>query len=276
MELSIITINYNNLDGLRKTYDSVMSQTFRDFEWIVIDGGSTDGSREFIEGHKEDFAFWCSEPDNGVYHAMNKGIRKATGEYLNFMNSGDTYFDSGSLAIVFSTERTSDILYGAMLLADGTLDHEPMMKTELQWFDFYDNTLPHQASFIKRKLFDKVGFYDETYRISADWHFFAKAFVCYGASLEFIPSVLARFEGGGCSANSKIAEVENARFKQEVFGNYLLANHDRTMYFDVIHQYRILAVLHTLLFRIATFVYGLTHKTPAIEGYSVTKKKVNC
>ena len=276
MKLSIITINYNHLEGLKRTFQSVAVQSWRDFEWIVIDGGSTDGSREFIEGHKDCFSFWCSEPDNGVYHAMNKGIAKASGEYLNFMNSGDTFFDSSSLATVFSKGRTSDILYGAMLLPDGALDHGSMMKTELQWFDFYDNTLPHQASFIKRKLFDKVGFYDETYRISADWHFFAKAFVCYGASLEFIPSVLARFEGGGCSADSKIAEVENARFKQEVFGNYLLANHDRTMYFDVIHQYRILAVLHTLLFRTATFVYGLTHKTPAIAGYSGAKNKVKC
>ncbi len=268
MKLSIITINYNHLDGLKRTYESVVGQTWQDFEWIVIDGGSTDGSREFIEEHKDWFSYWCSEPDKGVYHAMNKGIAKALGEYLNFMNSGDMFFDSGSLATVFLKERSADVLYGAMLLADGTLDHEPMMKTRLHWFDFYNNTLPHQASFIRRELFARVGSYDESFRISADWYFFAKAFVRYGASVEFIPSVLARFEGGGCSADSKIADVENARFKQDVFGNYLLANHDRTMYFDVIHEYHLLAILHSLLYRMACLLNRIRCRKPSISGYN--------
>ena len=91
MKLSIITVNLNNLEGLKKTYESVVSQTFTDYEWLVIDGGSTDGSREFIEQHQDKFAYWCSEPDKGIYNAMNKGIVRAKGEYLNFMNSGD-YF----------------------------------------------------------------------------------------------------------------------------------------------------------------------------------------
>ena len=89
MLVSIITVNFNNLEGLKRTYESVVSQTFTDYEWIVIDGGSTDGSREFIEQHQDRFAYWCSEKDNGIYHAMNKGIRQAKGEYLNFMNTGD-------------------------------------------------------------------------------------------------------------------------------------------------------------------------------------------
>ena len=91
MKLSIITVNLNNLEGLKKTYESVVCQTFTDYEWLVIDGGSTDGSREFIEEHQDKFAYWCSEPDKGIYNAMNKGIVRAKGEYLNFMNSGD-YF----------------------------------------------------------------------------------------------------------------------------------------------------------------------------------------
>ena len=112
MKLSIITINYNNLEGLKKTYESVVCQTWTDYEWIIIDGGSTDGSREFIEEHQDKFAYWCSEPDKGVYNAMNKGIAKAQGEYLNFMNSGDRFYDHQTLNEVFSSGFQEDILYG--------------------------------------------------------------------------------------------------------------------------------------------------------------------
>lgn len=266
-KLSIITINFNHLDGLKRTYDSVMGQSFRDFEWIIIDGGSTDGSKEFIEEHQASFVYWCSEPDKGVYNAMNKGIAQAHGEYVNFMNSGDTYYDENSLQKVFGVQREADILFGAMLMPDGTLDHAPVMNPNLKWYDLYDNTLPHQASFIRKSLFDRIGLYDESYRISADWYFFAKALVQYQATLEFIPAVLARFEGGGVSTDARKAEAENRRFKMDVFGNFLLTNHDRTMYFDVIHQYRPLAIIHSLLYKTALACDRLFHKKPVIKGY---------
>ena len=88
-ELSIITINLNNCAGLQKTLDSVFAQTFTDYEYLVIDGGSTDGSAELIKKQENKFVYCVSEKDNGIYHAMNKGIRKATGDYLLFLNSGD-------------------------------------------------------------------------------------------------------------------------------------------------------------------------------------------
>ena len=84
MKYSIITINYNNCDGLRKTIESVISQSYKDYEFIIIDGGSTDGSRDVIEQHSRSIDYWVSEPDKGVYNAMNKGIRQAKGDYLNF------------------------------------------------------------------------------------------------------------------------------------------------------------------------------------------------
>ena len=90
MKLSIITVNLNNRDGLQKTIDSVVSQTFKDYEWIVIDGGSTDGSKELIEQYADHFTDWVSEPDKGIYNAMNKGIGMASGEYIQFLNSGDS------------------------------------------------------------------------------------------------------------------------------------------------------------------------------------------
>ena len=89
MKLSVITINYNNAEGLAKTMDSVFRQRFSDFEYIVIDGGSTDGSKDLIVNNQDKIAYWCSEKDSGIYNAMNKGIREASGEYLLFLNSGD-------------------------------------------------------------------------------------------------------------------------------------------------------------------------------------------
>jgi glycosyltransferase involved in cell wall biosynthesis len=91
-KLSIITINYNNLEGLQRTVESVVNQTWQEFEYIVIDGGSTDGSADFIESQSETIDYWVSEPDKGIYNAMNKGIAKASGEYLLFLNSGDHLF----------------------------------------------------------------------------------------------------------------------------------------------------------------------------------------
>ena len=109
MKLSIITINYNNLAGLQKTIESVVSQTFRDFEWIVIDGGSVDGSRELIERYANSFSYWVSEPDKGIYNAMNKGIVVAKGDYLLFLNSGDWLCDEMALERSFSHHPTKDI-----------------------------------------------------------------------------------------------------------------------------------------------------------------------
>ena len=90
-KFSIITVNYNNLEGLKKTVESVKNQTYQKFEYIVIDGGSYDGSLEFIKDNESLLDYWVSEPDSGVYQAMNKGIEKATGEYLLFLNSGDHF-----------------------------------------------------------------------------------------------------------------------------------------------------------------------------------------
>ena len=112
VRLSIITINYNNREGLARTIASVKAQNFSDYEWLVIDGGSTDGSRELIEANKALFAYWCSEPDKGIYDAINKGTRHASGQYVSCMNSGDTYFSDDTLSRVFASPLTADVIYG--------------------------------------------------------------------------------------------------------------------------------------------------------------------
>ena len=111
--LSIITINYNNLSGLHKTIDSILSQSFKDYEWIVIDGGSSDGSKELLEKHIEHFAYWCSEPDKGIYNALNKGLKYANGNYVQFLNSGDWLYENSTLEKAFTNiDGKYDIYYG--------------------------------------------------------------------------------------------------------------------------------------------------------------------
>ena len=172
MKLSIITVNFNNSDGLRKTIDSVVAQTFKDFEWIVIDGGSTDGSCELIEQYADYFSYWVSEKDKGIYHAMNKGIDRASGDYLQFLNSGDWLDSNDVLRSFFSAPIEGDILYGDQdYYFNGVLMEHRIHPDEVSLSYLYENSLGHSSSFIKRELLS-AHHYNESYRIVSDWEFF--------------------------------------------------------------------------------------------------------
>ena len=168
MKLSIITINYNNLNGLKKTIDSVLSQSFQDYEWIVIDGGSTDGSKELIANHQNKISYWVSEPDKGIYNAMNKGIERATGEYCQFLNSGDYYIDSDVIQKVFSNKELKDVNYGNQWCIDdkGIIIEKRSYPDSMSLTFLFRSPLGHQASFIKTEFVKKHP-YKESYRISA-------------------------------------------------------------------------------------------------------------
>ena len=222
MKLSIITINLNNREGLQRTIDSVIGQTFRDFEWIVIDGASTDGSKELIEKHSDYFAYWVSESDTGVYNAMNKGIRVAKGEYCLFLNSGDWLCNENVLQQIFSESHDADILFGYMMRDNQDGDTVNLAKPTLHWEDFIGNTLPHQASFIRRILFEKYGMYDESYKIAGDTKFFVKALVWENATYKFIPLKVAVFEGGGVSDNETRFFERDVRLRNEMFPKMIL------------------------------------------------------
>ncbi len=176
MILSIITINYNNAEGLRKTIESVYSQTFTDFEYIIVDGGSTDGSVDVIENLTTNSEWlkahplkWVSEPDKGIYNAMNKGIRMAKGEYLQFLNSGDYLLDENVLSNVFSQNLVEDIIYGERIdVKDNELMHR-RYSTMLTFSFFVQSALSHQASFFKRDCFETYGLYAEQYKYASDW-----------------------------------------------------------------------------------------------------------
>ncbi len=192
MQLSIITVNLNNRDGLQKTIDSVVSQTFKDFEWIVIDGGSTDGSRELLEQYAGHLAYWVSEPDSGIYNAMNKGIKVAKGEYLQFLNSGDWILEKDTLQRAFGTNPKEDIIYGDCIEPDGSLQVFP---ATLDALFFYRGTLNHQASFIKASLFHDGG-YDEQYRYASDWLFYLQKIVFENVSYRKVDAAVVGVQPG--------------------------------------------------------------------------------
>lgn len=202
MLLSIITINYNNREGLRKTIDSVVAQTFKDLEWIVIDGGSTDGSRELIEKFADHFSYWVSEPDKGVYNAMNKGIQVAKGEYLQFLNSGDWLYDETSLERCFSHPFTSDIVYGDLLFVKGDgIVEKSCFPDPLTLRYFYRRSLGHNASFIRRELLQENP-YEERFGIVSDWFFFFKQ-ALNNCSFEYINETVSCFDMNGISCVNK-------------------------------------------------------------------------
>lgn len=203
MKLSIITINYNNCEGLKKTIESVVSQSCRYFEYIVIDGGSSDGSKDIIAQFSDKIDYWISEPDHGIYNAMNKGISNASGEYLVFMNSGDCICNSNTIAQILPHLGGIDIYVGDIIndldcrqqLVQFPRTLSPQIILDQIVFRF----IPHQASFIRRDLFERLGLYREDLRIASDWYFFYNAIVMHGASIECIPETIAIFDMTGIS-----------------------------------------------------------------------------
>ena len=200
MKLSVITINYNNCEGLSKTIQSVVNQTWKEFEYIIIDGGSTDGSVDIIREYDDKIAYWVSEPDKGIYHAMNKGIDVAKGEYCLFLNSGDSLFDKRVFSEVSVELNGTDIVTGTLMLDSGVYCLAP---TEVTIPYFYTDcgSLSHPASFIKSHLLKKYH-YDEELKIVSDWKFFVQVLIMDGASYKSISQIISIFDCTGVSMNN--------------------------------------------------------------------------
>ena len=221
MKLSIVTINYNNAEGLRRTLASVSEQTYRDIEHIIIDGGSTDGSVDIIKEYayanpsKDPFLKhtikWVSEKDNGIYNAMNKGLRKATGAYIEILNSGDVLAApdvTDRMVREVEKEEYPAVLYGNMLKSyDGkTIIHRDTcgsgMYTPESFLYFYNGTLNHDCAYIRRDLFDKFGLYNEEMKICSDWEWYVKAIALGGEKPIYTNIDVTIFDMNGVSESS--------------------------------------------------------------------------
>lgn len=205
-QISIITVNFNNKEGLIRTINSVYTQSYTDYEHIIIDAGSTDGSREIIEayeGKSDKLTYWVSEPDRGIYNGMNKGITRAQGEYLLLLNSGD-FLEEEALDKVRGSLTGEELIYGNLNFISPTGEKRlqtfpcpPFEITELISPSFY---LPHPATFIKGKLLKKL-LYTEQYKIVSDWEFWLKAIIFEQCSMKHVDICITNFYEGGISAN---------------------------------------------------------------------------
>ena len=185
MTLTIITINLNNKTGLENTIKSVVSQSFNNFEWIIIDGNSDDGSKEIIQNYRKYITIWKSEPDNGIYDAMNKGIKYATGQYLLFLNSGDILTSADCLQKIIPMLKEKDFYVGYELSENGRRGIKSTARLYLDYF-LIVASLPHQSTFIKRETMVKYGLYNSNLTIVSDWWFSFKALVTGNATIEII------------------------------------------------------------------------------------------
>ena len=236
MRLSIITINRNNATGLEKTMQSVASQAFKEFEYIVIDGASTDGSVEVIKKHEVVFEHlkWVSEPDSGIYNAMNKGIRMASGDYIQILNSGDC------LATEEVTERmltalekagNPSILYGNMVkcFPDGRrIVDKCFAGNDITMMGMYTGTLNHDPTYICRDLFEKYGYYDESLKIVSDWKWYLQAIIIGCEKPQYVDMKVTLFDMTGISeTNKELDKVERKQVLEQLFPPTILKDYEQ-------------------------------------------------
>ena len=220
MFLTIITINRNNAEGLVKTMQSVLSQTRSDYEYVVVDGASTDDSVAVIERLAPAFGDrlkWISEPDKGIYNAMNKGLGMVEGKYVLFLNSGDCFASPNVVDNVFQAleaEEYPPILYGNRIevYPDGhTRQIRPIPSGDFTFFYFYLRSLPHQTAFIQRVLFDKYGLYDESLKIVSDWKWFMQVIALGGERTAFADIDIVFYDMTGISNTNKSLHLQERR-----------------------------------------------------------------
>jgi len=287
-KLSIITINYNNASGLQKTMESVLTQTSRDFEYIIIDGDSTDRSvdviKRLIQSTNQPINF-ISEPDSGIYNAMNKGIRMAKGEYIQFLNSGDFLAASDVTARMLTSlfpsqtkfqhkflsplEKVSaswrrieveegvgvksDILVGNVISIrpDGKVRYEKNNE-KVSLMTFYRGTIEHTSAYIRRVLFDQYGLYDENLNIASDWKWYMNVAGLNNAKVSFTEIYVTYFDITGISStNKQLDKEERRKVLEELIPAPILADYDHYA-FDIDQMERIKR--YPALYRIVWFI----------------------
>jgi glycosyltransferase involved in cell wall biosynthesis len=223
MKLSIITINYNNASGLRKTIESVINQTFNDYEYIVIDGGSTDGSVEVIKEYADKITYWKSEPDKGIYNAMNKGIMNAHGEYCHFLNSGDTYHSLSVIERVVNSLDGTDFISGKTYIynADNTISHIWYPPKNITFRLFIVSTLAHPSTFIKRDVLNENP-YDEDLHIVSDYKLMLYELLFNNRTYKKIDVSISDFKLDGISSTSDEGGKERAKVLHLYFSPLLV------------------------------------------------------
>ena len=214
MIFSIITITFNSHEYLEKTIDSVLSQDFVDFEYILVDGGSTDSSLEIIQRYAAVDARirWISEPDNGISDAFNKGIRMAVGEIIGIINSDDYYLPGAlsAVAAAYLLHAGVTVFHGDMLRLDGEIARFRLVPSDVTENIWHEMPLNHPATFITRRAYEQVGGFDSTIRIAMDYDLLLRMFKA-GQNFFYIPHALAAMRYGGASDDRHMDGLREVR-----------------------------------------------------------------
>ena len=242
MKLSIVTINFNNAEGLRRTLASVDEQSYKDIEHIIVDAASSDGSVEFIKAYAntaKHTVVWSSERDNGIYDGMNRGIRKATGAYIQILNSGDILaapdVTERMMNAIYTvhhtpyTENIPDILYGNMIKKDYATGKiiGKSMEVEYSLRQYFSSTMNHDCCYFRRDLFETYGLYDENLKIVSDWKWFLQAIGLGHVKPEYVDIDVTIFDASGISeTNLDLRRQERRHVLKEVLPSAVLADYD--------------------------------------------------
>jgi len=237
MKLSIITINRNNAAGLEKTMRSVASQTCKEFEYVVVDGASTDCSVEVIKRfapHFGDRLKWVSEPDKGIYNAMNKGMRMANGDYFQILNSGDSLASEDvieRMLLELEKQGNPPMLYGNMIKCfnDGHKNIDKSFAGQtITMLGMFTGTLNHNPTYIHSSLFEKYGYYDEDLKIVSDWKWFLQSIILGGEKPKYADINVTSFDMNGVSETNKdLDKAERKMVLEQLFPATILADYER-------------------------------------------------
>ena len=207
MKLTIITINYNNLDGLKRTIPSITSQTYTGYEFIVVDGGSTDGSKEYIASQAR-IDNWVSEPDKGIYNAMNKAVGLAHGEYCLFMNSGDTFFSAQVLEQCIDKLGHHDYLCGRSVFIKNDRATDTFIPPQTLDIEFLlTSALCHQSQFTRTEILKKIPF-NENHRIVSDWEQFFEGWFTHECTFAPLDTVVSIYYLDGISSTCRKLDIK--------------------------------------------------------------------
>ena len=258
MKISIVTINFNNFEGLKRTLDSVAEQSYRDIEHIIIDGCSTDGSvdaiKEYVSANPNKDPFfkhtikWVSEKDNGIYNAMNKGLKKANGAYVQILNSGDVFAAPDVVErMIAEIEKAEypELLYGNMIKKDYATGKIVGKSREVEYSlrQYFVSTMNHDCCYIRRDVYEKYGLYDENLKIVSDWKWFLQAIGLGNVRPVYIDIDVTIFDCSGISeTNLELRNKERRQVLEEVLPPAILADYDK--YAFPMEQYNRLKKYH--------------------------------
>lgn len=221
--ISVITVSYNEVLTIEQTILSVINQTYLNIEYIIIDGGSTDGTVNVIKKYADKIAYWVSESDKGIYDAMNKGIAYSHGEYCNFINAGDKFCSSSILKQVMDFNHVADIIVGQDLHVNehNKIVSRSVLPRRYNLLHFYITTIPHQSCFIRASLLKKY-YYDTSLKIVSDWKFYLQSIVLGGHSVAAYNNVIVICNPRGASSDNNRIKEEREKVLKDLLPAYIV------------------------------------------------------